>query len=212
MSKEKYNMEQTTEVGMLSRANPIPLGFAALGIFTALFGTYNAGNAHSLPLIGLPLVVAGLLQVLVALLAYGNRDTYGLFIFGSYGALSAILGGLVLATATGTIAGPLLAGDGIAWFYFTFAVLGVYIWIASVRISGAVALAMLLTGAMLVALWLGSITSGTPGNGWTAVGGWLGWAAAIAAGYTSFAELINANFGRIVLPQFPMQQTRSMSR
>jgi succinate-acetate transporter protein len=203
-------MEQTTDRSALplSRANPAALGFAALGITTALFGTYNAANAHSLPLIGLTLVVAGLMQILMSLIAYGNRDTYGLTIFGSYGALAVILGGLVLGRATGTFAGPFLAGDGISWFYFVFAVLGFYIWVASVRVSGAVALTTLLAGAMLVALWLGSITNGTPGNGWTAIAGWLGWATAIAAGYTSFAELINANFGRMVLPEFPMRRAR----
>jgi succinate-acetate transporter protein len=71
---------------------------------------------------------------------------------------------------------------------------------------------MLLAGAMLTVLWIGSLTGGTPGNGWTAIGGWLGWAAAIAAGYTSFAELINANFGRMILPEFPMQQSRQVTR
>jgi succinate-acetate transporter protein len=193
-------------------ANPIPLGFAALGVSVALFGTYNAGHAHTLGLVGLPLLVGGILQAVTAILAHVNRDTYGLTIFGSYGAISVILGILFLANVTGTITGPLLGGDGISWFYFVFAVLGAYIWIASVRISGAVALTMLLAGAMLTVLWIGSLTSGTPGNGWTAIGGWLGWAAAIAAGYTSFAELINANFGRMILPEFPMQQSRQVSR
>ena len=203
-------MEQMTRstAGPAVGANPIPLGFAALGITTALFGTYNTGNAHSLPLIGLPLLIAGLLQAIVAILAYDNRDTYGLTIFGAYGALSVILGGLFLATTTGTIGGPLLGGDGITWFYFVFAVLAVYLWMASIRVSGAVALTMMLTGAMVAALWLGSVTSGTPGNGWTGIGGWLGWAAAIAAGYTSFAGLINANFGRTILPEFPMMAMR----
>jgi uncharacterized protein len=193
-------------------ANPIPLGFAALGVSVALFGTYNAGHASTLGLMGLPLLVGGLLQAISAILAFVNRDTYGLTIFGSYGALSVILGVLFLANVTGTINEPLLAGNGIGWFYFVFAVLGAYIWMASVRINAAVALTMLLAGAMLTVLWIGSLTSGTPGNGWTAVGGWLGWAAAIAAGYTSFAELINANFGKVILPEFPMQQTRQVSR
>jgi uncharacterized protein len=206
-------MEQVTDLSgrPLTGANPIPLGFIALGLSVALFGTYNAGHAHTLGLVGLPLLVGGLVQGLSAILAFVSRDTYALTIFGSYGALSAILGVLFLANVTGTIPGQLLAGDGITWFYFVFAVLAVYIWIASVRINGAVVLTMLLAGAMLVTLWLGALTGGTPGNGWTAIGGWLGWAAAIAAGYTAFAELINANFGRMILPEFPMQPTRQAS-
>lgn len=194
------------------RANSIPLGYAALGVSVALFGTYNAGQAHTLSLVGLPLLVGGILQVISAILAYGNRDTDGLTFLGSYGALTVILGTLVLAHVTGTIAGPLLAGDGITWFYFVFAVLAVYLWLASVRTSGAVALTMLLGGAMFVSLWIGSLTAGNPGSGWTAIGGWLGWAAAFAAGYTSFAGLINTNVGRMILPEFPMQQRREASR
>jgi succinate-acetate transporter protein len=51
-----------------------------------------------------------------------------------------------------------------------------------------------------------------PGTGWTLIGGWLGWAAALVAGYTSFAELINFTFGKVILPEFPMSQIHSMPR
>lgn len=191
-------------------ANPLPLGFAALGISVALWGTYMAGHAHTLALVGLPLLVGGLIQVISAILAFVNRDTEGLMIFGVYGALSVILGVLVLATANGGRALSLLSGSGTPWLYFVFAVLAAYIWIASMRVSGAVALTMLLVGAMFATLWIGSFSGGTPGTGWIEASGWLGWAAAIAAGYTSFAELINTTFGRIVLPEFPIARLQTM--
>jgi succinate-acetate transporter protein len=65
---------------------------------------------------------------------------------------------------------------------------------------------------MFWALWIGSLSSAVPGTGWTLIGGWLGWAAALVAGYTSFAELINFTFGKVILPEFPMSQIHSMPR
>jgi succinate-acetate transporter protein len=54
------------------------------------------------------------------------------------------------------------------------------------------------------------LTGARPGTGWTQIGGWLAWATAVVAGYTSFADLINYMFGRIVLPELPNTWIQAM--
>ena len=208
-------MERNTEPTerTLIGANPVPLGFAALGLTTGLFGTYLAGHAHTgLGFVAITLVFGGLVQLIASILAYRDRDTYGLTIFGTFGALWLGLGVLFAYNIVGTITTPLLSGDTSIWFWFAAAIVSTYVWLASVRVNGAVTLVTLLLAAMFWTLWIGDLTSGTPGNGWTAVSGWLGWATAIVAGYTSFAELINRTFGKMILPEFPMSEMQPMSR
>lgn len=59
-----------------SGATPIPLGYAALGVSGAVLGTYNAGQAHTLSLSGLPLLVDGILLTISAILASAKRGIY----------------------------------------------------------------------------------------------------------------------------------------
>lgn len=195
-------------------ANPIPLGFAALGLTTALFGSFMAGHAHAggLAFGGMALFFGGLVQIITGILAYRNRDTYGLTIFGSFGAFWLGLGLVFLFNSIGTARTPLLTGHSGTWFWFFWAIFTTYVWLASLRINGAVTLVMLLLAAMMWALWIGALTGAAPGAGWTQVSGWIGWAAAAVAGYTSFAELINWTFGKMILPEFPTSRLHQMSR
>jgi succinate-acetate transporter protein len=195
-------------------ANPAPLGYAALALTTALFGTFNAGHfgTPSLVFAGMALFYGGLAQGVAAILAYRNRDTFSLTLFGSFGAFWLGLGILDLATSLGHVASSPFNGSDVTWLWFFWAIVATYLWLASLRITGAVMLVVLLLAAMFWLLWIGQLVGNKPGAGLTAVGGWLGWAAAFFAAYTSFAELINRTFGRIVLPEFPAGQMHPMAR
>lgn len=203
-------MEKTDQA--LIGGNPLPLGFAALGLTSALFGAFNAGHAEAggLVLAGMALFFGGFIQLIAGILAYRNRDTFGLTIFGSLGGFWLGMGILFFFNDLGTIHTSLLTGHSGTWFWFFWAILASYIWLASLRVNGAVTLVMLALAAMFWALWIGALTNAAPGAGWTEVGGWLGWAAAVVAGYTSFAELINWTFGKIILPEFPTSRAHTM--
>jgi succinate-acetate transporter protein len=206
------NTDESTKT--LIGGNPLPLGFAALGLTTALFGAFNAGHMHAggLAFAGMALFFGGLVQLVAAILAYRNRATFELTIFGSMAGFWLGMGALYLFTNLGVAHTSLPIGHASTWFWFFWAILGTYIWLASLRVNGAVTLLTLLLAAMFWALWIGGLTNAAPGVGWTAVGGWLGWAAALVAGYTSFAELLNFTFGKIILPEFPTSRAHTMPR
>src|SRR5579884_321788 len=78
-------------------ANPLPLGWAALALSTAVFGAYNAGHfgAGSLAMAGMLLFYGGIAQFLAAILAFRNRDTMSLTVFGSFSAFYLALGAML---------------------------------------------------------------------------------------------------------------------
>jgi succinate-acetate transporter protein len=198
----------------IKHGNPLPLGFAALGFTTGLFGTYLAGHAHgaSLGYIGLALFVAGIVQIAAAALAHFRSDEHDAMLFGSSGTLLVILGSLFLANLTGKLQTSIYGGDGTTWFYLIVSIVATYIWLASVRVGAAVTLLTALGAASFWAVYIGVLTGSTPGNGWTAIAGWIAWGAAIVAGYISFADLVNQAFGKIVLPKFVPRRVEQASR
>jgi succinate-acetate transporter protein len=79
--------------------------------------------------------------------------------------------------------------------------------IASLRTTGAIALVFLLLAATYFILGIGNANlAGTHNviNSTIKIGGWVGVATAAAAYYASFAAVLNATFGRIMAPVFPL--------
>jgi succinate-acetate transporter protein len=197
----RQDIETTTAV---MGANALPLGLSGLAVTVALFGAWNAGFLHSgsLVFVGMALMYGGLVQLIAGILEYRNHDTLGLTIFGSFGAFWLGLGLLFSYDALGHLSPAWFTGSGIIWFWFCWAIVATYMWLASLRTNGAIALTLVLWAAMFWCLWLGQLAGNGLGSGWTDAAGWLGFATAIGAGYTAFAEMLNNTFGRIVLPEF----------
>ena len=86
----------------------------------------------------------------------------------------------------------------IAWGIFTS-----YMFIASLRTTGAIALVFVLLAVTYFLLGIGNANGS---DSLVKAGGWVGLATAIAAWYASFAAVTNATFGRIVLPVIPLKR------
>jgi succinate-acetate transporter protein len=78
--------------------------------------------------------------------------------------------------------------------------------VASMRVSGAVMAVFLLLALTFFALWIGALNNDLPKHGFTRIGGYLGLLTDIVAFYTSFAGVTNSTFGRVVLPVYPMNR------
>jgi succinate-acetate transporter protein len=193
---------------------PAALGFGGLAVTTALLSAYYAGRLHSgsLAFVGMALFYGGLAQFLAGMWEYHRHNAFLATVFGSFGAFWMGLGIVQVFDTLGRRSVPMLTGDGITWFWFCWAIVATYMWIASFRTSGAVWLTLLFWAATFWALWIGTLVGDKPGIGWTALGGWLGWAMAVVAGYTSFAEMINNTFGKVVLPELPAASLHAMPR
>ncbi len=184
-------------------ANPAPLGLVAFGLTTLLLSFINA---NIIPASTLPIVLAtaipfgGACQIFAGMWEFRTGNTFGATAFTSYGAfwISFVLIQTVFVKELGPDPTPMLGLYAFAWGLFTL-----YMFAASLAGAKAVSLVFILLAITFFFLALGfwaKSPSGTSTFGLTTVGGYVGILTAVAAMYTSFAGVLNANFKRTVLP------------
>jgi succinate-acetate transporter protein len=201
-------------------ADPGPLGLAAFAGTTFMLSMINAGLVGNgtlvggglLPMVaGLALAYGGIAQLIAGIWEFRTGNTFGAVAFCSYGAfwvsffLIVQLGvpGVVAAKASGEIF------SGLSLWLYMWAIFTTYMFVASLRTTGAVALVFLLLAITFLILGIGnaSLAGGTAvTNGTIKLGGYLGLATAIAAWYASFAAVVNSTFGRVVAPVVPLRR------
>jgi hypothetical protein len=141
----------------------------------------------------------GTAQFLAGMWAFKRGNTFAATAFSSYGAFwwSFYLIEVVFGKGLGTAAGPILGLYLFSWFIFTG-----YMFIASMHGTRAVQVVFLLLTLTFLFLaasdwgWFGASSATTLGH----IGGYLGILTAIAALYTSFADVLNATARRVILP------------
>ncbi len=175
-------------------ANPAPLGLIGFASTTWLLSLINAGfyGSESLPLVlGMALAFGGGAQVLAGLLSYIRGNTFATVAFLSYG--SFWLSFVAYVHAFGGGAAPAFVG----WYLLVWGVFTFYMWIASFRHSMALQLIFLSLWITFFLLAGGDLLGSTMLH---KAGGYLGLACALLAAYLSAAEVINADYGRNILP------------
>jgi succinate-acetate transporter protein len=179
-------------------ADPAPLGLAAFALTTFVLSMFNSGlmSDGGEPIVfGLALAYGGLAQLLAGMWEFKNNNAFGATAFTSFGAFwisfwafNQFYAEKVPAAHLGKAVGVYLIG----WGIFT-----AYMFIASLRVSVAVAVVFILLAITFILLGIGE--SGAK-EGIIHAGGYFGLATAAAAWYASFAGVTNKTFGRIVLP------------
>ncbi|MDE3087703.1 MAG: acetate uptake transporter [Acidobacteriota bacterium] len=184
----------------LTVADPAPLGLAAFALTTFVLSLANANVWHATDgAVALALGYGGLAQLLAGMWEFKRNNTFGATAFSSYGAFwisyfvlaQFILKSVPKADVPGTVGTFLLA-----WGIFTL-----YMIVASLRVSGAVAGVFVLLTVTFFLLAIGNFETST---GWIKAGGWFGVATAAVAWYASFAGVTNTTFKRVVLPVYPL--------
>jgi succinate-acetate transporter protein len=198
----------TTPTVVSGVADPAPLGLAGFALTTVLLSAVNAGRIGTggEVFVGMALFYGGLGQFMAGMWEFRNNNTFGATAFSSYGAFWMGVGALFVIDTFAPAGKTMLGADGLTWFFLCWAVFTGYMFVASLRVSGAVALVFLLLTLTFFALWIGAGTRQAAGHSWTAVGGWLGIATALVAFYTSFALVTNKTWGREVLPTYPLNR------
>ncbi|MGH7609324.1 MAG: acetate uptake transporter [Candidatus Dormibacteria bacterium] len=178
-------------------ADPAPLGLAGFGTTTLILSVVNAGWIPALSL-GAALAMAaaygGTAQFLAGMWAFRRGNTFAATAFSSYGAFwwSFYLLVVVFLPKMGTAAGPAVGLYLFAWGIFT-----TYMFIASLHTTRAVQSVFLLLFITYFLLafhyWINNAELGY-------IGGYVGIATAVAALYTSFADVLNASARRVILP------------
>ena len=198
-----------------SPADPGPLGLAAFAGTTFVLSLVNAGLVGDQSLVGgglLPLVAAlalaygGLAQLVAGLWEFRTGNTFGAVAFCSYGAFW--ISFYFIVQAAGSVAKTELF-SGLGLYLWMWGIFTAYMFIASLRTTGAVAVVFLLLAITFIVLGIGNsaLAGGTAAtNGTVKLGGYIGIITAIAAWYASFAGVINSTFGRVVAPVFPLRR------
>ena len=190
--------EGSTDPGI---ADPAPLGLAAFALTTFMLSLFNAGllsgEGESI-MFSLALFYGGLAQFAAGMWEFRNKNTFGATAFTSYGAFWLAFWGLQQFYA-GKIPEAQL-GVAVGWFLIAWGIFTAYMFIGSLRVSGAVSVVFAL---LTVTYFLLGIGEATGAGAIATIGGFVGIATAIAAWYASAAGVINANFGRTVLPVGP---------
>src|SRR4051812_46223004 len=183
-------------------ADPGPLGLAAFAGTTFFLSAVNAGLLPKTvegAVFGLAIFYGGIAQLLAGMWEFSKGNTFGALAFSSYGAFWLSFWYLVthLPKASAADLNKAVGTYLLIWTIFT-----VYMFIASMRTSGAIMAVFLLLALTFLFLCIGAY-SGTAGM--TKVGGWLGLATAVVAWYASLAGVYNSTAKRAALPTFPRE-------
>jgi succinate-acetate transporter protein len=185
-------------------ADPGPLGLAGFAMSTFVLSMFNAhlvGSGGEPVVLGLALAYGGIAQLLAGMWEFRTGNTFGALAFSSFGAFW--ISFFVLVTFFAPNIPTADAGHAIGLYLWAWAIFTTYMFVASLRTTGAVALVFLLLSATFILLGAGN--SGAHENvvKW---GGYLGLATAAAAWYASFAAVTNDTFGRTMLPVMPLSR------
>ena len=183
-------------------ADPGPLGLAAFALTTFVLSMFNSelvGKGGEPVVLGLALAYGGLAQLLAGMWEFRTGNTFGAVAFTSFGAFWLSFAAFVAFFEPQVPAGSLSSAVGLylwAWAIFT-----TYMFVASLRTTGAIALVFLLLSVTFILLAAGNSGDNTDVIKW---GGYVGLATAAAAWYASFAAVVNSTFRRTVLPVAPL--------
>jgi len=183
-------------------ADPGPLGLAGFAMTTFVLSMFNSqlvSSGGEPVVLGLALAYGGIAQLLAGMWEFRTGNTFGAVAFSSFGAFWISFFVLVTFFAPSLPAAD--AGHAIGLYLWAWAIFTTYMFVASLRTTGAVALVFFLLAITFILLGAGN--SGAHENviKW---GGYLGLATAAAAWYASFAAVTNDTFGRTVLPVKPL--------
>ena len=193
-------------------ADPGPLGLAGFAMTTFVLSMYNADLINAgglLVVLSLALAYGGIAQLLAGMWEFRTGNTFGAVAFSSFGAFWISYFILVRIIIVPKLIAPNAIDNAVAVYLYGWAIFTTYMFLASLRTTGAVALVFFLLAVTFWVLAIGNASlSGTTKvtNNTIKIGGWIGLATAVAAWYASFAAVTNSTFGRVVLPVMPLRR------
>ena len=185
-------------------ADPGPLGLAAFALTTFVLSMFNSHlmGAGGEPVVyGLAFAYGGLAQLLAGMWEFRTGNTFGAVAFTSYGAFWLSFWAFVQFYAPKVPTAD--AGHALGLYLIAWGIFTAYMFVASLRTTGAIALVFALLALTFIVLGIGNAGGHT---GIVKLGGWIGLATALAAWYASFAEVANSTFGRSVFPTVPLRR------
>ncbi len=179
-------------------ADPGPLGLAAFALTTFVLSVFNAhlmGAGGEPVVFGLAFAYGGIAQFAAGMWEFRTGNTFGAVAFTSYGAFWLSFWAFVEFFEKDVPKAD--AGHAIGLYLIAWGIFTLYMFVASLRTTAAIAAVFALLTLTFFALGIGNAGGHT---NIVHLGGWIGLATAAAAWYASFAAVTNSTFGRAVLP------------
>jgi succinate-acetate transporter protein len=188
-------------------ADPGPLGLAGFAMTTFVLSVFNSNIISDAKLQGVVLPLAlfygGLAQLLAGMWEFRKGNTFGATAFSSFGAFWLSYAAYVKFVVPGLPPATEYKATGL--FLLAWAIFTAYMLLASLRVSGAVAMVFLTLTATFILLCIGALDRNTTV---THAGGIVGLVTAGFAWYASFAIVTNETWKRTMLPTFPARARR----
>jgi len=186
-------------------ADPGPLGLAGFALTTMVLSMFNAhlvNTAGEPVVLGLALAYGGIAQFAAGMWAFRRGDTFAALAFSSYGAFWLSFWALVTFYAK-AFPDPGVAGHAIGLYLWGWGIFTGLLWLASFTRTAAVSAVLLALTVTFILLGIGN--SGADVNIIKA-GGYAGLVTAALAWYTALGELLEAGYGRAILPLVPLRK------
>ena len=184
-------------------ANPAPLGLMGFGMTTILLNIHNAGffPIDSM-ILAMGIFYGGLGQVLVGMMCFKRGDTFGTTAFTSYGLFWLSLVGILVMPYMGLPASP---GSFMGWYLALWGVFTAFMFVGSLCYPVA---KQVVFGSLTILFFLLAARDFTGSSVIGTIAGIEGIFCGASAIYFAMAQVINNEYGRVVLPVGPVRVHR----
>ncbi|RJX74303.1 hypothetical protein DZ860_04000 [Vibrio sinensis] len=176
-------------------ANPAPLGLMGFGMTTILLNIHNAGffPIDSM-ILAMGIFYGGLGQVLVGMMCFKRGDTFGTTAFTSYGLFWLTLVGLLVMPKMGLEPSP---HSFMGWYLTLWGIFTGFMFIGSLCYPTA---KQVVFGSLTILFFLLAARDFTGSTVIGTIAGIEGIFCGASAIYFAMAQVLNNEFGRVVLP------------
>jgi hypothetical protein len=196
------DVQRLQETQAVTVAEPAPLGLLGFATGTLAIGYVLSGftaASAQIATASVLLIFAGLTQFMAGMWAFRKGNTFAATAFGAYGANNMVVAAFFLMSATGVFAKTFSTNVVLSIELFCFAYISLMLTVAALKLNAVfvAVLATLIPGFALSGLGL----IGEPkviGH----IGGYFLILSALLAFYAGSALVINATYGRTMLPLF----------
>lgn len=178
-----------------SLANPAPLGLMGFGMTTILLNIHNAGffPIDSM-ILAMGIFYGGIGQVIVGMMCFKRGDTFGTTAFTSYGLFWLTLVGLIVMPKMGLAASP---ASFMGWYLTLWGMFTGFMFVGSMLYPLA---KQIVFGSLTVLFFLLAARDFTGSELIGTIAGFEGIFCGLSAIYFAMAQVLNAEFGRVILP------------
>ena len=192
-------MNQSDLIIKDTTANPAPLGLMGFGMTTVLLNLHNAGLIPlSSMILAMGLCYGGLAQVIVGIMEWKKKNTFGTLAFTSYGLFWLSLVALLVLPKWNLAATADKAS--VAWYLTLWGVFTFLMFLGTFKLNTGL---VVVFGSLTLLFFLLAAGDFTGNHGITVVAGIEGIFVGLSAMYVGIAQVLNELYGRVVLPIGP---------